>query len=198
MSDKPKLRPIDIQPVLHQGQQMWLLNDPLRLTNHQLVVPQALAPLLALCDGTRTLPEIRSSFSQYMGEEVPTAVIDEALTQLDQACFLDNERSRRRIQGLLEDYRALPHRPPALADLSYPGNPEALTELFHQYEIALSGTLAAPIEGPLGSERESSTKVLACLFMATLFRSATDPLKFLSRLASSPKGTVLQATSEDA
>ena len=35
----------------------------------------------------------------------------------------------------------------------FKGKDQIIAELFHQYEMALVGTLAAPIEGPLGSER---------------------------------------------
>ena len=35
----------------------------------------------------------------------------------------------------------------------FTGKDQIIAELFHQYEVALSGTLAAPIESPLGSER---------------------------------------------
>ena len=35
----------------------------------------------------------------------------------------------------------------------FKGKDPIIAELFHQYEVALSGTLAAPIESPLGSER---------------------------------------------
>ena len=35
----------------------------------------------------------------------------------------------------------------------FKGKDQIIAELFHQYEVALSGTLAAPIESPLGSER---------------------------------------------
>ena len=35
----------------------------------------------------------------------------------------------------------------------FKGKDQIIAELFHQYEVALGGTLAAPIEAPLGSER---------------------------------------------
>ena len=35
----------------------------------------------------------------------------------------------------------------------FKGKDQIIAELFHQYQVALSGTLAAPIESPLGSDR---------------------------------------------
>lgn len=130
---KPKLRPLDFQPVIHQGQQMWLLNDPLRLSGRQLIVPQVLASLLLYCDGTRSEEDIHAAFCQHIGEHIPAEIVNNALTQLDEACYFDNERTWQLKQTLLNEYRAQPHRPPALADLSYPGAPEALTHLLQQY-----------------------------------------------------------------
>ena len=133
MSDKPILRPLDFQPVMHLGQQMWLLRDPLDLTSQQLIVPAALAPMLVYCDGTRSRHEIHDAFCLAIGERVDYDVVDRALAQLDDACLLDNRRSQQARRSLLEAYRALPHRPPALADVGYLGDPAQLTDLFQDY-----------------------------------------------------------------
>ena len=37
----------------------------------------------------------------------------------------------------------------------FKGKDQLIDELFHQYEVAITGTLAAPLEIPLGSERDS-------------------------------------------
>lgn len=132
-SAKPKLRPLDFQPVFHQGQQLWLLRDPLQLSEQQLVIPAVLAQMLIYCDGTRTAAQIHHAFCRHVGEAVPFEVVDEALAQLDEACLLDNERAAAAKQTLLRTYHAQPHRPPALADLSYPADPGALTDLFYRY-----------------------------------------------------------------
>ncbi len=129
----PKLRPLNFEPVTHQGQPMWLLGDPLRLSNQQLLVPQILGVLLAFCDGTRTVADLQADFSAHVGEPVDKAIIEEVVAQLDQAYLLENGRFRQAKQALLDEYHAQPHRLPALANLSYPGNPQELTQLFHRY-----------------------------------------------------------------
>lgn len=133
MTEKPALRPLDFQPVTHQGQQMWLLRDPQQLSESQLMVPTPLAQMLLFCDGEHTVDEIHAAFSQHVGGEVDYEVVTNALTQLDEACLLENERSRKARLQFLEAYRAQPNRPPALADLSYPGDPRRLADLFHQF-----------------------------------------------------------------
>jgi AmmeMemoRadiSam system protein B len=112
---------------------MWLLRDPLQLTAQQLVMPAPMAQMLPFCDGTRTKREIHAAFCQQLSTEVDFAVVDEALAQLDAACLLENARSHEAYQALLAEFRAQPHRPPALADLSYPGEKSELTALFQSY-----------------------------------------------------------------
>ncbi len=118
---------------MHQQRPMWLVTDPLRLSDQQLLVPQVLGALLAFCDGTRTVAELQAHFSAHVGEAVDIAIIKDVLAQLDQAYLLDNGRFHQARQALLDEYRAQPHRPPALADLSYPGNPQELTQRLQEY-----------------------------------------------------------------
>lgn len=115
------------------GQPMWYLRDPLQLTPYQLIMPQTLAQMLVFCDGTRTPTEIHAAFCRHVGQMVDYAIITDALEQLDKACLLDNRRSQQVQAEMLKAYRAQPHRPPALAGLSYPGEAQALTALLQQY-----------------------------------------------------------------
>jgi len=112
---------------------MWLLRDPWQLGERQLIFPQALAQMLLFCDGTRSPRQIQAALSEHLGAPVPFDVIGEALAQLDAAFLLVNERSEARRQALLADYRAQSYRPPALAGLSYPAAPAALSDLFRSY-----------------------------------------------------------------
>lgn len=133
MPSKPHLRPLDFQPVSHQNQQMWLLRDPLQLSNQQLIVPAILAQMLIFCDGTRTPQEIYKVFCDHIGMDMPYQVVADSLAQLDEVYLLENERSRQAPQKQLDDYRAQPFRPPALGDLSYPSQTGALVARFRNY-----------------------------------------------------------------
>lgn len=112
---------------------MWLLRDPWELGDRQLIFPQALAGMLHLCDGTRTPEQIHTDFSARIGAQVPFPIIAEAITELDSAYLLQNDRFERKRSVALDAFRAQAHRPPALADLSYPGAVSELNALFHQY-----------------------------------------------------------------
>ncbi|MCI0398714.1 MAG: AmmeMemoRadiSam system protein B [Chloroflexi bacterium] len=126
MFDKPCLRPLDFQPVEFQGQPMWLLRDPLELTDYQLILPPALAQMLIFCDGTHTPQEIQVAFSRHAGVPIDFSIVQDTLAALDEACLLDNERAAQARQAHLATYRHQPHRPPALAGLSYPADPGEL------------------------------------------------------------------------
>lgn len=132
-ASKPHLRPLDFQPVIHQGERMWLLRDPWELSDRQLIFPPALAGMLHLCDGTRTPEQIHADFSAQIGAQVPFTIIAEAIAELDSAHLLQNDRFERKRSATLDAFRAQAYRPPTLADLSYPGSVRKLDALFHQY-----------------------------------------------------------------
>lgn len=112
---------------------MWFLRDPLELTTYQLIVPATLAPMLAFCDGSRTVLEVYNEFCDFVGGRIDYDIVTSTLATLDEACLLDNDRSRRVVQSRLDEFRAQPFRPPALAGLSYPADPQALAALFTGY-----------------------------------------------------------------
>jgi len=132
-ASKPQLRLVDFQPVIHQGERMWLLRDPWELSDRQLIFPQSLAGMLHLCDGTRTVRQIHADFSAQIDAQVPFAIIAEAITELDNAYLFRNDRYETKRTQVLSAYRAQTYRPPALADLSYPGSVRELDVLFQQY-----------------------------------------------------------------
>ncbi len=130
---KPRLRILDFQPIFYQGERMWLLRDPWQLSDRQIIVPQAIAQMLLLCDGTRTAEEIHIDLVEQLGEEIPFDAITNALSELDRAYLLHTERFEIKRTKALTAYRAGDYRPPALADLSYPASPHELTALFQSY-----------------------------------------------------------------
>ena len=112
---------------------MWYLRDPLELSSDQLIMPPGLAQLLLFCDGSRTPAQIHADFCDYIGQPLDFAITEQALAQLDAACLFDNGRARQALQAQKDAFRSQPHRPPALANLSYPGNPRQLTMMLDDY-----------------------------------------------------------------
>ena len=89
----PKLRPIDAQPFVQNGQPALLLRDPLQLSGNYLVLPQDLGPVLGLIDGTRDLGGIRNTVMIRHGAAVPSELLLQLVTVLDENCMLDNARA---------------------------------------------------------------------------------------------------------
>lgn len=128
-----RLRPLDFQNIDYQGQTMWLLRDPLTLSERQLVFPPALAQMLMFLDGTRDVAGVRDAFSRLVGAEVDGELIADTIAQLDAAFLLDNERSAEARQVRLAAYRARRYREPALADGCYPAAAPALVAALDDY-----------------------------------------------------------------
>jgi MEMO1 family protein len=129
----PRLRALDFRPIEQNGQAAILLRDPLQLSDMIVSVPRQLAPILALCDGTRDLKALRASAIVRYQLLVGMDVLNRLVSVCDEACLLENEHYRSACRERLEEYRAAPYRPPALAGQSYPAEPAELRELLDGY-----------------------------------------------------------------
>jgi AmmeMemoRadiSam system protein B len=131
----PKLRPVDLRPIVYQGQRLLLLRDPLQLSDKTLLVPQVLGPVLALCDGTREdARAVGAALAIRYGLPIDTGSIEQLLQALDQALLLDNERHEEARLAALDAFREAPFRDPALAGSSYPEEPDELRGLLTSYD----------------------------------------------------------------
>lgn len=130
---KPKLRPLEARPFVHEGQQSILLRDPLGLAPGHVVVPASWGPLLALCDGTRDLPALRAALAVRTGILLSEENLAQVIRRLDEALLLEGERFEAARKAALQAYRSAPHRPPASAGASYPEDPEALRTLLRGF-----------------------------------------------------------------
>jgi AmmeMemoRadiSam system protein B len=133
LTDRPKVRYLDFQPVVYENQHMWLARDPLELSSAQLLLSPALAQLLVYCDGQHTTDEIKTLFERQVGLPIDLATINDTLARLDEALLLDNERSHAAQRTMLDAFRDQPHRPPSLAGRGYPADPADLREAFLEY-----------------------------------------------------------------
>jgi len=135
----PRLRPVDLRPIFRNGRQYVVVRDPLRLSEQMVMIPQTLAPALALCDGTRDLRAIRAALMVRYGVRVNEETLRSLIATLDELYLLENERFREAQARALEIYRRAPFRPPMLAEEVYPEDPTALRQLIHRFEEEASG-----------------------------------------------------------
>ena len=129
----PKLRPIRIYPLTHQGQPSLMLRDPLHLTERVMVVPRQLAPVLGLMDGTRDLDELRAAVMVRAGMRVSNGDLENIVNQLDQAFLLHGERFSEACDAALARYHQSPFRYPTSAGASYPADPAKLEAMLDHF-----------------------------------------------------------------
>lgn len=129
----PKLRLLEPQLVDYQGQRMIYLHDSLGIAKDGALIPQPLAPLLALCDGTRDIPELSSGLLLRTGSTLPEHIIRRILEQLDDALLLENGAYREAAAQVMRRYREAKRRPPSHAGPVYPVDAERLGNLFASY-----------------------------------------------------------------
>jgi AmmeMemoRadiSam system protein B len=138
----PQLRPVHIHPVTHQGRPTLMLQDPLRLNDRVILVPQHLGPVLALMDGTRNLDELRASLLVRAGLRLSNGDLQQLVAQLDQALLLQSERFQEACDAALTRYRQAPFRKPSSAGASYPSDPDQLETMLDAYleQVSDSGS----------------------------------------------------------
>ena len=129
----PKLRAVDARPVVQNGRPSILLRDPLQLSDKTVVIPQHLAPVLTLCDGTRDGSALRASLLVRFGLRLGPDVIERLLAAFDEALLLDNHHFTQAREQALAEYRQAPFRQPVLAGQSYPADAEELRRLLQGY-----------------------------------------------------------------
>ncbi|MCA9101541.1 MAG: AmmeMemoRadiSam system protein B [Planctomycetales bacterium] len=121
----PRLRPLEIFPIQHDGQTMFALRDPEGFTS-TAVLPYGGALLATLMDGTRSLAQLQDAFRQQSGHSVSLLELQRLVANLGEALLLDDERFARRRDVQLADYLAAPVRPAAHAGGAYADQPTAL------------------------------------------------------------------------
>jgi AmmeMemoRadiSam system protein B len=136
----PRLRPVEAFPATVNGQEVVCLRDSSGLTESVLTVPRALAAILRLFDGSRSLVDVQAEIMRQTGELVLRSQLEEVVDALDRHLFLEGprlelERARQRAAFL-----AAAARPAHHAGRAYPEDPGALAS-------ALEGHFAPP-RGP--------------------------------------------------
>ena len=129
----PKLRLLEPQLVDYQGQRMIYLHDSLGIARDGALIPQPLAPLLSLCDGTRDVSGLRSGLLMRTGNTLPEHVIEQIIEQLDDALLLENGAYQDAAAEVVRRYREARHRPPTHAGPVYPGDPAGLRRAIAGY-----------------------------------------------------------------
>ena len=149
---RPKLRALDLKRVQQGGREYLHLRDPMSLSGEELLAPVQLIPLLALSDGQRDLPSIRTAAMLLHELSITQEQVDAFFGRLDEAMLLEGPRFEEARARVVETYRGLPYRTPALAGPSYPADPAVLEKTLDGYmeEVGESPleTVGTPTQHP--------------------------------------------------
>lgn len=145
--ERPKLRALDAKWIDHEGRNLLYLRDPLSLSDDNVLVPQPLVPLLALCDGTQDLGTLRSAFALRTGVRLEDDQFFALFKRLDSALLLENVTYRLAMDDALAVYRSAPHRPLSHAGAVYPERADGLRQMIVEF------CDGAPMVGPGGTGR---------------------------------------------
>lgn len=143
---KPKLRNVNAQRILYQGEPVFLIQDGLKLSEAAIVLPEVLGPMLLLCDGEHTLPELRAALEVRYGLRLKQELLESLIAQLDQALLLEGQTYEQARDAALQAYRSAPFRRPALANGAYPADPDQLRQLLQGYLDQVNGVAVSPAE----------------------------------------------------
>lgn len=134
--DRPKLRPMSVKQLAHEGETYAALLDPLGIVAEPLLVPiDAYYRVVRCFDGTTTLSEIQARVMRQTGQLVPLADLEGLVEQLDRALALDGPA----FAAYRDAYRRELVRPAALAGRSYAGTERALRAQLAQFFAHANG-----------------------------------------------------------
>ena len=158
----PKIRLLQPQLVEYQGRRMIYFEDELGIAKEGALIPQQLAPLLSLCDGTRDLAGLRSGLLMRTGASLPEDVIRDIVGQLDDALLLENGAFRQAAADYMRGYRRAKYREPAHAGAVYPRSAAQLRALLDGYCARAEGNATADGNGALDGVAEGLLVGMLC------------------------------------
>jgi MEMO1 family protein len=155
----PPLRHLHVRPFNSDGRDLLILQDPLELAEGSVLLPRALGPLLALCDGRKDIESLKSALLLRYRRQVTTELLQDFVRIADDAYLFNNDRFRAARQAAIASYRSQPFRSPSLAGGGYPADAAGLsayldgflpTEVLDPSDPGLSGIVSPHIDYPRG------------------------------------------------
>jgi len=147
--ERPRLRPVEPHWIEHQGMPCLYLRDPLNLSDFTILLPQSVAPAVALMDGERTIAEIRTSLALRAGITMTDANLTDMVAQLDRALLIENGAYVGAVAEALNAYREAEYRPPSHAGAVYPERADELAETLNGYLAAVHSSSERSATGSL-------------------------------------------------
>ena len=114
--DRPKLRPLSVRRVEHEGQSLVVLDDPRRFCTAPIVLAlDAYVHVVRHFNGRNSLLDVQGLTLQATSQYLEITSIQQLVKQLDQALALEGPSYASAVRAFYESSE----RPAALAGRSY-------------------------------------------------------------------------------
>jgi MEMO1 family protein len=126
MEKNPKLRTtIDIQLVKNGEDEQIVFLDRQRIAPSPVLLPRAFGVVLGMFTGEFSRDDI---LARCISQGLTLEILDQLITELDAAYFLDSEGFRNEERRIRESFLSKPSRPPSCAGAVYPATEEGLSD----------------------------------------------------------------------
>jgi AmmeMemoRadiSam system protein B len=142
--DRPRIRPIEAQPIRAEGTEMIALKDPSGLAPDPILVSPGAFVLITMMDGSSTLLDLQAEFCRRTGHILPSSEVEVLVSELDERLFLDSDRFAHHVKALTDDFRHSPVRAAHLAGKCYATDPDSLRDQLGGYFTAEGGPGGEP------------------------------------------------------
>ena len=137
--DYPKLRNINIFPVQSSGQTMLCLQDPQNISEKALFLSPPLYFIVSLFDGQHSVLDIQAEYMRRFREFLYTEKLQEIISQLEVALFLEGERFQEALRQKEGDFKKASSREAVFAGKSYEADPGSLRAQLEGYMKGTDG-----------------------------------------------------------
>ncbi len=131
----PRLRQdLSLNAVKENGQEFVVLNDLERIAPQNIAVSMQMFYVLQALDGKMTWSQFRETLMKETGGSNEIAeIIIENIIQLYKHNFLETEEYVAQKQKMINDYLAIPERPPVCAGSTYPNEKSELEAMLDNF-----------------------------------------------------------------
>jgi AmmeMemoRadiSam system protein B len=148
--EHPKMRWVEVLPVMQEGREMFYLRDPEGISEKPLAVSRDVLFLVALMDGKRSMRDLQEEYTRASGSLVHLEQIQAVVEAMDTSLLLDNNRYQTCLGKLRAQYEQAPYRQPCCSGKSYPeGKEELLTYMSTMFAESELPQVSGEIEGIL-------------------------------------------------
>lgn len=129
----PKIRPVNSALIKYKGHNYLKLDDPMSMSDKSILIPEHLAYVMQVCDGTKDIFEMEILMDKNYGLDLSIDTITELLHRLNEVLLIENGDFKQVKEKMSKEYLGSAYRTPYHAGAVYPSDPSELTGLLNEY-----------------------------------------------------------------